>query len=449
MARRGVSVAFPQVERVPARGESVLRKRPVVLILEPTVLPAPLPRIPPRVSRVTTPSVPQEPLSTSRLWFGVTVAAFAALNLQLITATGAVVSDDVGGTVKLYHVVFVGLLVFILARRAVVRWRGEVLLYFLVTSLTGAVAYFVFGARPLLVNLLFCGYTVVIGAMLGRVLGSERALAAVRFAAAALLAAVLIKALLYFRVFVAFFAAPINHPQIPFFYGGGPNLEATWVALAGALFVGTRFFFPYSLASFVVATLYASRAGVVVAFLVLGGGGLYYLFNLKITPAVRVLIIAVLCAGAASLLTVVAISASDAPAAAYMVERFSSIGDEPGSVGRLRLWAGGVQVFQRYPFGVGQGNAVLEVEHELGTNLPEDNLHNLFLQHLVESGIQGLLVYLIFCGMTIARLTRSRFRDPLLLYACVYMAVGAIQFRGAEAIFWFVYSLGMGSANNQ
>jgi O-antigen ligase len=402
------------------------------------------------VSRVITPSVPQEPLSASRLWFGVTVAAFAALNLQLITATGAVVSDDVGGTVKLYHVVFVGLLVFILARRAVVRWRGEVLLYFLVTSLTGAVAYFVFGARPLLVNLLFCGYTVVIGAMLGRVLGSQRALAAVRFAAAALLAAVLIKALLYFRVFVAFFAAPINHPQIPFFYGGGPNLEATWVALAGALFVGTRFFFPYSLSSLAISMLYASRAGVVVAFLVLGGGGLYYLFNLKITPAVRVLIIGALCAGVTALLTTaVAISASDAPAAAYMVERFSSIGDEPGSVGRLRLWAGGVQVFQRYPFGVGQGNAVREVEHELGTNLPEDNLHNLFLQHLVESGIQGLLVYLIFCGMTIARLTRSRFRDPLLLYACVYMAVGAIQFRGAEAIFWFVYSLGMGSADNQ
>lgn len=426
----------------------MLRNCSAVLIVEPTIPPAPLSRIPPRVSRVKIPSLLQEPISTSRLWFGVTVAAFAALNLQLITATGSVDSADLGGKVKLYHVLFVGLLAFILVRGAVVRWRGEVLLYFLVTSLTGVAAYFFFGARPLLVNLLFCGYTVVIGAMLGLVLGKERALAAVRFTAATLLVAVLIKGVLYFRVFVAFFAAPFNHPQIPFFYGGGPNLEATWVALAGALFVGTRLFLPYSITSLAIAVLYASRAGVVVAFLVLGGGGLYYLFSLKLTPAVRVLIIGTLCAGVAVLLGSLVMSTHDAPVAAYMVDRFSSIGDEPGSVSRLHLWAGGIQVFQRYPLGVGQGNAVLEIEHELGTNLPEDNLHNLFLQHLVESGIQGLLVYLILCGMTIVRLVRSRFRDPLLLYACAYMVVGSIQFRGAEAIFWFIYSLGMGSADN-
>lgn len=400
------------------------------------------------MSSVTIPQIPRESFSRLRLWFGVTVVAFCALNLQLITATGQIIPDDVTGVVKLYHVVFVGLALLILKRRSVVRWRGEVLLYFLVTAVTSAVAYLSFGARPLLLNLLFCGYTVVVGAMLGRVLGTERMLAAIRFVAVALLVAVLVKAALHFRVFLVFLAAPSHHPQIPFFYGGGPNLEATWITLAGALFVGTRMLIPYSVASLAIAMLYASRAGIIVALLVLGAGGLYHLFNSRVTPALRLAIVGALGVGAAALLTFVVISAQDVPGVGYVAERFSSIGDEPGSVGRLRLWSGGVQVFQRYPLGVGYGNAVLEVEHELGTNLPEDNLHNLFVQHLVETGIQGLLVYMLFGGMTVARLIRSRFRDPILVYACMYIIVGTIEFRGAEAIFWFVYSLGMGSADN-
>ena len=400
------------------------------------------------MSTVTTPLTSQVASSRLRFWSVVTVVAFCALNLQLITATGRIVSSDVGGLVKLYHVVFVGLLLLILDRRAVVRWRAEVLLYFLVTSVTGIVAYFFFGARPLLLNLLFCAYTVVIGAMLGSVLGVDRVLGALRVSAAILLVAVLIKALLYFRVFLAFFAAPINHPHIPFFYGGGPNLEATWIALAGALFVGTRFFLPYSIASLGIAMLYTSRAGVIVVLLVLSGGGLYRLFNARLTATVRLVTVGAVGVAAMALLVVVVLSTKDAAGVGYVIDRFSSIGSEAGSVGRLRLWSGGIEVFQRYPFGVGQGNAVLAVEHELGTNLPEDNLHNLFLQHLVESGIQGLIVYLLFCGITVARLVRSRFRDPTLLYACIYIIVGLIEFRGAEAIFWFIYSLGMGSADN-
>ena len=115
------------------------------------------------------------------------------------------------------------------------------------------------------------------------------------------------------------------------------------------------------------------------------------------------------------------------------------------STSRFTLWTGGVRVFTTYPLGVGIGNAVPLIERMTAQSITEDNVHNQYLQHLVDTGIQGLLVYLLFVGLTWRRLLRSRLQDPMLLYVGIYFVLALLQFRGAEALLWFVYGLQTGT----
>jgi O-antigen ligase len=133
--------------------------------------------------------------------------------------------------------------------------------------------------------------------------------------------------------------------------------------------------------------------------------------------------------------------------ATYVAERFGTIGEEPGSLGRLTLWSGGLRVFEENPLGVGAGNAVPTLRRVLGVDVPEDNLHNIYLQHAVETGLPGLAALLLFVGMIARRVVRSRFDDQLLLFVAAYLVAGLIQFTGVDAIFWLAYGLQSGLAN--
>jgi len=131
----------------------------------------------------------------------------------------------------------------------------------------------------------------------------------------------------------------------------------------------------------------------------------------------------------------------------YVAQRFSAIGEDPGSVGRLVLWRGGLRVFEENPLGVGAGNAVPTIRRALGIDVPEDNLHNIYLQHAVESGIPGLAVLLLLVAMIARRVVRSRFRDQLLLFVAAYLVAGVIGFGGVDVIFWLAYGLQSGLAS--
>ncbi len=131
--------------------------------------------------------------------------------------------------------------------------------------------------------------------------------------------------------------------------------------------------------------------------------------------------------------------------ATYVAQRFAAIGEEPGSLGRITLWKGGLKVFAEHPFGVGLGNAVPALRRTLGVDVPEDNLHNVYLQHAVETGLPGLTAFLVFAVMVALRVFRSRFKDPLLLFVAGYLVAGAIQFTGVDAMVWLVYGLQTGA----
>ncbi|HEY0778678.1 MAG TPA: hypothetical protein VGD56_11990, partial [Gemmatirosa sp.] len=202
-----------------------------------------------------------------------TGATYVLLTLQTVTLTGRVIDDMDGPTggpaAKPYHVVLLALGLVLLRRGRVVRWRSEMAVYFAVTGLTTIAAYLAFGARPFLANVVVAAFAATVAATLGLLAGGEGALRGLRWASAAVLAAVLVKIVCYRDMLLTFFASPDGHPMIPGFVGGGPNIEATWVAMAGLFFLRTPWCLPYVACSLLVAALYVSRVAILIALAVL------------------------------------------------------------------------------------------------------------------------------------------------------------------------------------
>ncbi|HKP15704.1 MAG TPA: O-antigen ligase family protein [Gemmatimonadaceae bacterium] len=369
---------------------------------------------------------------------------FLALNLQMLTFSGELVVSESGGgpALKVYHAVFgcVGLIV--LLRGRLVRWRPEMVVYFGMIGATTLVASLHFGAQFVLANTVFAAYAAVIGATVGRMAGAGAALRVLRWTSVAVLLLVLAKGVLFLPEIIRFLAAPNGHPLLPTFYGGGPNLEATWVGMSGVFLIGSRLFLPYMALSAALSVAYASRVGLIVVMLVMGGSivGGWLRSGRKLSGSSLVLPLCVLLIGAVAIT-----AAQDIDGADYIAQRFQNIGEDPGSTSRFTLWTGSVRVFTTYPLGVGIGNAVPLIERMTAMSITEDNVHNQYLQHLVDTGIQGLLVYLALVGLTWRRLLRSRLQDPMLLYVGIYFVLAMIQFRGAEALLWFIYGLQTGT----
>jgi O-antigen ligase len=129
----------------------------------------------------------------------------------------------------------------------------------------------------------------------------------------------------------------------------------------------------------------------------------------------------------------------------YLIERFLQIGNESGSLGRLKMWQYIYDAFATSPFfGYGAGNAIVAIENVSNYDFWEDNVHNYYAQTLLDFGIVGFLIFLsVMCFVFIKELKR-RFSNFLGGYILIFGIASLVQFRGAEAIFWFVFGLYQG-----
>jgi len=401
----------------------------------------------------------------ARAWLATTMVAVLVLSAQAsaVTMSGALVADDAGATPKLYHAALIVAGAVVLFRGCVVRPRTELLAYFGVTLSTSLLAYLAFEPRVAAVKLLIAFYVALVAAGVGRAVDATAVLRGCRVASVAFLLLVTAKNAQQVPDFVAFLVSPAGHPNVPTLAGGGLNLEATWLALSAIFLIGTALFLPFVLAAAATSALYASRAGVLVAAVAVcaalahaWGGWRAAHHTARSQPPVEASrvrhrwrrrgLAVLLAAAAAGAAGAAAVAVREYGDAMYVAQRFASIGEEPGSMGRLTLWRGGLRVFAEHPLGVGVGNAVPELRRTLGVDVPEDNLHDIYLQHAVETGLPGLFVLLVLAVAVARRLVAARFRDHLLLFVVGYLVVGAIQFTGVDAMFWLAYGLQSGTS---
>ncbi|GAA4428254.1 hypothetical protein GCM10023188_12300 [Pontibacter saemangeumensis] len=241
--------------------------------------------------------------------------------------------------------------------------------------------------------------------------------------------------------------APDGHPAIYTIYGGGTNLESTWLGLNVALFINRKKLFYVLLSlTLMVSIIYASRVGVVIAMLVAG----FKFISVATSKTERRAIIAL--AFFAALAFIIFIDFDNLAEKVYTLKRFSEFGDssDKGMAGRFAMWRYyGTALWESKLLGYGAGNGMYAIESVSGNDYPEDNLHNLYLQLLIEFGIVGFLLYMLTVYNVSIKAIKSHFINPIGIILLVYFVASLIQFRGTDAIIWLYMGLFLKNEANQ
>ena len=212
---------------------------------------------------------------------------------------------------------------------------------------------------------------------------------------------------------------------------GGRNIEASLLVMLSILLLGTRLYFPSIMLALLTSGMMQSRAGLIGTAISLWiflwrtrKSKLYYL-NLALGMALLVLM-------AALIFT----SVVDIP----VLDRFnlkSETALEENGVGRLALWHYAGVALHKNLLGYGIGNGVPVMEKLSGIAFVENNVHNVYLQFLLEGGVQSLVAYLIMIGAILAKRATTRIQRNIKAYLLCYLVLSTIQFNGSEAYLWF------------
>ncbi|MEM5433786.1 O-antigen ligase family protein [Paraburkholderia diazotrophica] len=284
---------------------------------------------------------------------------------------------------------------------------------------------------PLIANYVLCYVLALSVNSLYAEAEYETTLKSLRWGAVVILAISATNVLLHFsevRTVQSIDANQGVRPELPYLvYAGGANLEASWIALAGAFFVRERRLgLLYVLASIFIDYSFISRSGFIATVLV---GTVWFYHNVR-SKKLWVL--------AATITVIAAGTMNDASLTSFaLFDRFSNVGSEPGSLGRLLMWAYIPDAFLKHPFfGYGAGNAINSIR-DLGFNGLENNVHNYFFHNVLEFGPLGLILWLLL----LLGVMRIRAKPELRTYCGSFLLLSMIEFRGAEPLLYFVLSI--------
>lgn len=211
---------------------------------------------------------------------------------------------------------------------------------------------------------------------------------------------------------------------------GGRNIEASLLALLSILLLGTRVYPIAAGIALLTSGMMLSRAGLLGAAVSIGIAAYrarktrhYYLYTF-LGIAMMVLI-----AG------LVLSSVIDIP----VLDRFNLQAEtqlEHKNVGRLALWNSAAAALEQNLLGYGVGNGVPLMEQISGLTFVENNVHNIYLQFLLEGGVQSLLLFLALVAHIFFRPAEGQQRNIKAFLLC-YLMLAFIEFSGYEAYFWF------------
>ena len=311
------------------------------------------------------------------------------------------------------------------------RWQlpPKGLLFFVVYAVViSMVAALQWGVNSLLLNYVI-GFVVILTLFctLGREYSEELWLVAYGRAAIFLLIISYISILLQIDEVKYFFqnTSWMVHPAIYTFTGGGVNIDATWLAILGIALIKTKGKWFYWGLSIFYAAVVASRVGILTNLLCM----VVYLAN--DTDRVK----GMLKKSVPIVLGIFALSLIFASGSfEFVLERFSQIGDESGSIGRLMMWRNIPTLIKTYPFGVGVGNVMDALQTVANMRYEESNIHCIPLQWLCELGLPGVCFYVWFVVWFLKRENKKVFTKPFSAMLLAYIIVSLIQFRGGEAM---------------
>ena len=291
-----------------------------------------------------------------------------------------------------------------------------------------------FGLSSLLLNYLFGLLLVVVCMNCGSGLTGDDWIDIVRWCAEILMAAVLVKNIVQFDGILWYFDNPDKgHPAVSTFIGGSVNIESSWLGLFAFFFVGSRWKWIYAGVNLFLAFLYASRCGILIAVLAILWlllPELPKLWTLLQKRKIRLILLAVVAALAAALY---ATGVYDAVFKRALV-RFIAGPSDPGNAGRIRMWDYAFQTSRQYPLGCGAGNCMKALMQVSGEFYGEANIHNVYLQNLIDHGWLGGAAYLLLVVRFFWKERRKLWSNAFVAALFVYCGTSLLQFRGGDTL---------------
>lgn len=285
-----------------------------------------------------------------------------------------------------------------------------------------------FGVNSLILNYVYGFYLLIIILNVGKEIKYDEWIVVFRKAAIVIAGIVIVNDYIQRSELIQFISNPFGHPSIDYLFGGGANLESTWISLFLFAFYDSKLFLPYLIFCFGISAIYASRVGMLIVIIFIA---FRILAKRKNISTIKVLLVVIV--GIAVIGYMFTIGMFD-----YILSRFEDIGFDSGSLGRLAMWQFAGQAIVDNPFGVGIGNALNYLRYTTGIPFVESNMHNLFMQMFVELGWFGGLYYLNIVAAFFIKQWKQVGNNAFIgmLYAYIFMSL--FQFRGGEPLIFFV-----------
>jgi O-antigen ligase len=219
-----------------------------------------------------------------------------------------------------------------------------------------------------------------------------------------------------------------THIDMPFLVPGGTNTESSWMVILCGVFLRHRLFYLLWGVSFAVSLLYSSRASSALALLLLVIK--IYSDKVSITKIVFIVVVGTYAFSSISSLNL------------NIFERIEKLDSDKGLSGRQYIWPFVGGVLRENPvFGVGPTNAIDAVSKRSGITYKESNVHNLYMQVMLDYGVVGGVLFIFFALYVLLRIGLSRFENPFSPAVFLYLLGGLVQFQGYEVAIWALFAM--------
>ncbi len=366
--------------------------------------------------------------STKKIYFAL---LFFFLNFQIISL--AQLSDS-GSSIRFYH--FFILLTPLFFTKEFIKsifTFNVTILYFISTLLTLLFSALNFGLNKYSTQLFFSYFIYLAGYSICLKFGMPHCLYIIKKILLFIFSLHVLKLLFFWNKIIFNFYDNIT--EILFMYSGGPNIEASWLALFLVFFFNDSKFKILFLISLFTSIVYASRSAFIILFIIL-------FFKLLVIEKSKLLKIKYIAITSLCLILISFFALSNLESV-FFISRLQSTGqeDDGSLLRRLTFLAAGIEAINNNILGYGPGNSFKQITDIIGKEFSENNVHNIYLQIALDSGVHSLIFFFLIIISVIFHERKIKFKSNLgILFIC-YWVISLLQFTSYEAIVWFLLGI--------
>lgn len=359
--------------------------------------------------------------------------SYVCILLILVLVGSAFQNVKLVGPLNPGHLLALCFIPFLLPKLKEIKFPPTVICVFISYILCVSLfAGFQWGLDTSIINYLFVFYIIFVIVNLGKNISFESYKKLFQVAGVLSFVFVVLNAICYKDAILSYFSSGYYqaHPYYPTIYGGGANLEASWPSMYGIFFLDSPYGIIYLVLSFIFASVQVSRAGIIISLVCLAIYAYKRLRESKNPFLIIFLISIVLLFGSFYALKLGIFQP--------ILDRFFRNQEDKGAAGRIGIYDSALPFLCNHPFGVGLGNAVSAVNKVAANTagmepIVDDNLHNLFLQMTVETGVAGGVFYACLVAFLCFNcIFKHRFANPFENFLFAFFALSLIQFEKIE-----------------